>query len=139
MNNKTIEAFEHADVTEEEALERLIKLGRKQGYVSIDDVLQLVPGEQRQSEQLEEIIEALLTEGIPLVEDEEDIGRFDGFHGLQGQMVGVARSDTDDEDLAHPPSLPYGWYDHRTRARSQPCDLLPRGRTPLAFPYDGPA
>ncbi|MEX1248907.1 MAG: sigma-70 family RNA polymerase sigma factor [Anaerolineales bacterium] len=70
MEIKTIEAFEH-EMTEEEALERLIKLGRKQGYVSIDDVLQVVPGEQRQSEHLEEIIEALLSAGIPLVEDEE--------------------------------------------------------------------
>ncbi|MEX1143356.1 MAG: sigma-70 family RNA polymerase sigma factor [Anaerolineales bacterium] len=71
MEIKTIEAFEHEDITEEQALERLIKLGRKKGSVSIDDVLQMVPGEQRQSEHLEEIIEALLSTGIPLVEDEE--------------------------------------------------------------------
>ncbi|MCL5428863.1 MAG: sigma-70 family RNA polymerase sigma factor [Chloroflexi bacterium] len=71
MNLKTIEAFENDEVNEEEALERLLKLGRKQGFVSIDNVLQLVPGEQRQSEQLEEIFEALLSAGIPLVEDEE--------------------------------------------------------------------
>jgi RNA polymerase primary sigma factor len=70
MNGKTIEAFEQ-EVNEEEALERLLKLGRKQGYVSIDNVLQVVPGEQRQSDQLEEIFEALLSAGIPLVEDEE--------------------------------------------------------------------
>ena len=71
MTVKTIEAFEHEDVAEEHSLEALIKLGRKQGYVSIDDVLQLVPGEQRQSEQLEDIFEALLSTGIPLVEDED--------------------------------------------------------------------
>ncbi len=73
MDVKTIEAFEHEETTlsEEEALERLIKLGRKQGFVSIDNVLQMVPGQQRQSEQLEEIFEALLSAGIPLVEDEE--------------------------------------------------------------------
>lgn len=71
MNVKTIEAFEHEEVNEEEALEALLKLGRKQGYVSIDNVLQLVPGEQRQSDQLEEIFEALLSAGIPLVEDDE--------------------------------------------------------------------
>jgi RNA polymerase primary sigma factor len=71
MEIKTIEAFEHEDLTEEQALERLIKLGRKKGFVNIDDVLQMVPGEQRQSEHLEEIIETLLSTGIPLVEDEE--------------------------------------------------------------------
>ncbi len=73
MEVKTIEAFEHEEtsVNQEEALERLIKLGRKQGFVSIDNVLQMVPGEQRQSEQLEEIFEALLSAGIPLVEEED--------------------------------------------------------------------
>ncbi|MBX3046269.1 MAG: sigma-70 family RNA polymerase sigma factor [Anaerolineales bacterium] len=72
MSN-TIEAFETEEISlsEDEALERLIRLGRKQGFVSIDNVLQLVPGEQRQSEHLEEIFEALLNEGIPLVEDED--------------------------------------------------------------------
>ncbi|UYN89563.1 MAG: sigma-70 family RNA polymerase sigma factor [Anaerolineales bacterium] len=72
MSN-TIEAFENEAISlnEDEALERLIRLGRKQGFVSIDNVLQLVPGEQRQSEHLEEIFEALLNEGIPLVEDED--------------------------------------------------------------------
>jgi RNA polymerase primary sigma factor len=71
MNVKTIEAFEHEEITGEEALERLVKLGRKKGFVNIDDVLQVVPGEQRHSEKLEEIFEALLSEGIPLIEDEE--------------------------------------------------------------------
>jgi RNA polymerase primary sigma factor len=71
MDVKTIEAFEHEEITGEEALERLVKLGRKKGFVSIDDVLQMVPGEQRHSEQLEEIFEALLNVGIPLVEDDE--------------------------------------------------------------------
>jgi RNA polymerase primary sigma factor len=72
MDVKTIEAFEHEEITGEEALERLVKLGRKKGFVSIDDVLQMVPGEQRHSEQLEEIFEALLNVGIPLVEDDEN-------------------------------------------------------------------
>ncbi|MEX2162345.1 MAG: sigma-70 family RNA polymerase sigma factor, partial [Anaerolineales bacterium] len=71
MEIKTIEAYEH-EMTEEEAMERLVKLGRKKGFVSIDDVLQVVPGEQRQAEHLEEVFEALLSAGIPLVEDEEN-------------------------------------------------------------------
>ena len=44
MNLKNIEAFEPEEINEEEALERMLKLGRKQGYVSIDNVLGLVPG-----------------------------------------------------------------------------------------------
>ena len=54
MTVQTIEAFEH-EMLEDEALSRLLELGRDQGYVSIDDVLQVVPGEQRQAEKLEEI------------------------------------------------------------------------------------
>ncbi|MCW5873655.1 MAG: sigma-70 family RNA polymerase sigma factor [Anaerolineales bacterium] len=85
MSTNTIEAFETEEVSlsEDAALERLIRLGRKQGFVSIDNVLQLVPGEQRQSEHLEEIFEALLNEGIPLVEDED--------------AEGVELSDADDD------------------------------------------
>jgi RNA polymerase primary sigma factor len=71
MTVKTIEAFENENL-EDDAIKRLISLGREQGYVSIDDVLSLVPGEQRQSEQLEEIFETLLTAGIPLSEEEAD-------------------------------------------------------------------
>jgi RNA polymerase primary sigma factor len=70
MEIKTIEAYEN-ELTEEEAMERLVKLGRKQGFISIDDILQVVPGEQRESEHLEEIIEALLSAGIPMVDDED--------------------------------------------------------------------
>src|SRR3972149_302044 len=90
MNVKTIEAFEHEEISEEEALERLLKLGRKQGFVSIDNVLQLVPGEQRQSDQLEEIFEALLSAGIPLVEDDE------------ADAVEVDLDDIDDEEDLEP-------------------------------------
>lgn len=71
MTVKTIEAFEHEEVQEADPIESLMELGRQQGYVSIDNVLQVVPGEQRQSSQLEEIFEILLQAGIPLVEDEE--------------------------------------------------------------------
>lgn len=72
MKRKQMEVFEPEELNEkEEALQRLLKLGRKQGSVSIDNVLQLVPGEQRHSADLEDIFEALLTAGIPLVEDEE--------------------------------------------------------------------
>ena len=70
MTVQTIEAFEH-EMLEDEALTRLLELGREQGFVSIDDVLQVVPGEQRQAEQLEEIFETLLNAGIPLSEEDE--------------------------------------------------------------------
>ena len=70
MTIKTIDAFE-GEILEEDAISRLMELGRDQGFVSIDDVLQVIPEDQRRSEYLEEIFETLLSAGIPLSEEEE--------------------------------------------------------------------
>ena len=71
MTVKTIETFEQEHADENGPLARLIELGHDQGYVSIDNVLQMIPGEQRQAEQLEEIFEILLGAGIPIMEEDE--------------------------------------------------------------------
>lgn len=109
MSN-TIEAFETEEVSlsEDAALERLIRLGRKQGFVSIDNVLQLVPGEQRQSEHLEEIFEALLNEGIPLVEDDD----------AEGVELSDADEDYEDEEPANERSKIYAADDPLAEAET---------------------
>jgi RNA polymerase primary sigma factor len=95
---KNIEVFEPEDLTEkEEALQRLLKLGRKQGFVSIDNVLQLVPGEQRQSSELEDIFEVLLSAGIPMVEEDE----VDEAEGIE------ASADDEEEDAGEPEAVVY--------------------------------
>ncbi|MCW5876584.1 MAG: sigma-70 family RNA polymerase sigma factor, partial [Anaerolineales bacterium] len=103
MVSKTIEAYENEDIVEEEALESLLALGRKQGYVSIDNVLQLVPGEQRQSGELEDIFEALLNAGIPLIEDEEaaevveaELDDVDDGEEVDAEPEGVVYYNSDD-------------------------------------------
>jgi len=59
-------------VDEEEeypALARLIELGRQKSYITIDDVLQFFPEAEQDVEQLEEAFAALMSAGIPYVED----------------------------------------------------------------------
>ena len=51
------------------ALARLIELGRQKTYVTIDDVLHFFPDAEQDVEQLEEAFAALMSAGIPYVED----------------------------------------------------------------------
>jgi len=48
---------------------RLIALGRKKGFVTIDDVLSLFPDAERDVDQLEEAFMALLSAEIPYIDD----------------------------------------------------------------------
>ncbi len=48
---------------------RLIELGRQKSYVTIDDILHFFPEAEQDVEQLEEAFAALLSAGIPFMED----------------------------------------------------------------------
>ena len=54
---------------DEYSLARLIELGRKKTYVSIDDILLFFPNAEQDVSQLEEAFAALMSAGIPYVED----------------------------------------------------------------------
>jgi RNA polymerase primary sigma factor len=59
-------------IAEEEefpAIARLIELGRQKSYVTLDDILQFFPEAEQDVQQLEEAFSALLSAGIPFVED----------------------------------------------------------------------
>jgi RNA polymerase primary sigma factor len=70
------------DEEEYPAIARLIELGRQKSYVTIDDILHFFPDAEQDVEQLEEAFAALISAGIPYVEDlasieepsEDDIG-----------------------------------------------------------------
>jgi RNA polymerase primary sigma factor len=51
------------------AIARLIELGRQKTYVTLDDILHFFPEAEQEAEQLEEAFSALLSAGIPFVED----------------------------------------------------------------------
>ncbi|HSM71293.1 MAG TPA: sigma-70 family RNA polymerase sigma factor [Anaerolineales bacterium] len=58
-------------VDEEEfpAIARLVEMGRQKGYITLDDILHFFPEAEQDVEQLEEAFSALLSAGIPFVED----------------------------------------------------------------------
>ncbi len=60
-------------ITEEEEeyspIARMIELGRQKSYVTLDDILHFFPEAEHDVEQLEEAFAALLSAGIPFVED----------------------------------------------------------------------
>lgn len=52
---------------------RLIELGRQKSYVTLDDILHFFPEAEQDVEQLEEAFAALLSAGIPFIEDNTTI------------------------------------------------------------------
>ncbi len=52
---------------------RLISLGRKKTYVTIDDILMIFPEAERDVDKLEEAFAALLSAGIPYIDDDTTI------------------------------------------------------------------
>ncbi|KAF0108049.1 MAG: RNA polymerase subunit sigma [Chlorobiaceae bacterium] len=69
MENPIINIVEDED-EEYPAIARLIELGRQKSYVTIDDILHFFPDAEQDVEQLEETFAALMSAGIPYVEDE---------------------------------------------------------------------
>ncbi len=62
------------DEDEYPAIARLIELGRQKSYVTIDDILHFFPDAEQDVEQLEEAFAALISAGIPYVEDLASLG-----------------------------------------------------------------
>ena len=69
MDNPIINIVEDDD-DEYTAIARLIELGRQKTYVTIDDILHFFPDAEQDVEQLEETFAALMSAGIPYVEED---------------------------------------------------------------------
>ncbi len=69
MDNPLINVVDDED-EEYPAIARLIELGRQKSYVTIDDILHFFPDAEQDVEQLEEAFAALMSAGIPYLEDE---------------------------------------------------------------------
>jgi RNA polymerase primary sigma factor len=85
-------------VEEEEefpAIARLVELGRQKGYITLDDILHFFPEAEQDVEQLEEAFSALLSAGIPFVEDANLT------EPSEDELVAVESSD-DDEAESNP-------------------------------------
>lgn len=66
------EESEIVNLSPEEILERLVTLGRSQGYVTYDDVLRFMPEAESNMEQVEDVFAALFEQGIELGQARED-------------------------------------------------------------------
>jgi RNA polymerase primary sigma factor len=99
------------DISEQEehpALARLIELGRQKSYVTIDDILSFFPEAENDVDQLEEAFAALLSAGIPYVDEaavagpsdeelsDEDEVEEDMRRNLATEENYLANIDTDD-------------------------------------------
>ena len=77
LNEKLLETIEDREDNDNQeegqeeypAIARLVDLGRKQGYITIDDVLLIFPEAEREVNTLEEAFAVLLRSGIPYVDD----------------------------------------------------------------------
>ena len=69
MDNPLINVVDDED-EEYPAIARLIELGRQKNYVTIDDILHFFPEAEQDVGQLEEAFAALMSAGIPYLEDE---------------------------------------------------------------------
>jgi RNA polymerase primary sigma factor len=69
MENPFINVVDEED-EEYPAIARLIELGRQKTFVTIDDILHFFPDAEQDVEQLEEAFAALMSAGIPYLEDE---------------------------------------------------------------------
>jgi RNA polymerase primary sigma factor len=90
------------------AIARLIELGRQKSFVTIDDILTLFPDAEQDVDQLEEAFSALLSAGIPYIDDhtlgdpsdkdliEEEETEEDGRREIAVEDNYLANIDTDD-------------------------------------------
>ena len=74
-------------VREVSPLARLLELGRENGYVTIDEILSFYPGAEQDVSQLEEAFAALLSAGIPYVD--EDTTREPSDKDLEAEEEGI--------------------------------------------------
>ena len=67
IDEELLKKIEGSD--EHDAIAQLIDLGRQKSFVTIDEILSLFPDAEQDVEQLEEAFAALISAGIPYVDD----------------------------------------------------------------------
>ncbi len=69
IDKNLLTAIEEDDKEELVAFTPLVNLGRKQGYITIDDILHLIPEAGQDMDLLEDIFAVLLSSGIPYIDE----------------------------------------------------------------------
>jgi RNA polymerase primary sigma factor len=55
------------------AVQQIVSLGRQQGYITLDDLIQFFPEAEDEINQLDEVFAALMSAGVPYVEDAQSV------------------------------------------------------------------
>jgi RNA polymerase primary sigma factor len=71
INEDLLNAIEEEDNINQ--ISRLVELGRQQGFITIDDILHYYPEAEQEVDQLEEVFAALISAGIPYLEDKDAV------------------------------------------------------------------
>jgi RNA polymerase primary sigma factor len=69
IDEELLNEIDERDDDEHSAIARLIELGRQKSYITIDDILVFFPDAEQDVDQLEEAFAALMSAGIPYVDD----------------------------------------------------------------------
>src|SRR5258706_9232082 len=112
------------DEEEFPAIARLIELGRQKSFVTLDDILHFFPEAEQDVEQLEEAFSALLSAGIPFMEDAATP------EPTEDELVAVGKIEQE-PDLALYHYLPHIYTDHTNRLylkKGSPWPVLTSGR-----------
>jgi RNA polymerase primary sigma factor len=83
------------------AIARLLELGRQKSYVTIDDILHFFPEAEQDVEQLEEAFAALMSAGIPYLEDVSAEEPPDDELDLESEKENDDDDGRSPDDLAH--------------------------------------
>jgi RNA polymerase primary sigma factor len=69
IDEELLSAIEEREEVEHPAVAQLIELGRQKSFVTIDDILHFFPEAEQDVDQLEEAFAALISAGIPYIDD----------------------------------------------------------------------
>ncbi|HKJ28362.1 MAG TPA: sigma-70 family RNA polymerase sigma factor, partial [Anaerolineales bacterium] len=92
IDKKLIDELENNNNGDYSPVARLIELGRKKTYVTIDDILTVFPEAERDVDKLEEAFAALLSAGIPYLDDDTNIEPSDE------NLLAEAKEQEDEDD-----------------------------------------
>ncbi len=97
INEDLLNAIEEEDHLSH--ISRLIELGRQKGYITIDNILHLYPEAEQEVDQLEEVFAALISAGVPYVEDKKSLEPTeDELDDEEEEAEGRSRSAVRDHD-----------------------------------------
>ena len=80
------ESLDHKDLNKSAAMRKLIRAGKDKGYLSYDEVNDILPDEMVSSGELEDVITALQNKDIKVVENDED---FEKIALAKGKTIDV--------------------------------------------------